>query len=76
MDSKSKKKFTSKIRKLDTKSNFIKKNLKLSDSVREALLEEAKLKKKFFNKKNQQWSIEKNFKEAWKGNVHILFISF
>ena len=37
MDSKSKKKVTSKISKLDTKSNFIKKNLKISDSVKEAL---------------------------------------
>ena len=66
MDSKSKKKVTSKISKLDTKSNFIKKNLKVSDSVKEALLAEAKLKKKCFNKKINKGQMRKTSKKLGK----------
>ena len=74
MDSKSKKKVTSKISKLDTKSNFIKKNLKVSDSVKQALLAEAKLKKKCLNKKINKGQMRKNSKKL--GKVMWIFFFF
>ena len=76
MDSKSKKKVSSKISKLDTKSNLIKKNLKISDSVKEALLAEANLKKKFFNKKINKGQIRKTSKKLGKVMCIIFFFLF
>ena len=73
MDRNSKKQISSKISKLDNKSNFINQICKQNEIVKEALLAEIKNKKKSLNRKMNRGQIKKPVKRL-KKVMSIIFI--
>ena len=73
MERKTKDKISSKISKLDVKSNFINQYCNGNDIVKEALLDELKKKKKCLNKKLNRGQIKKTVKRLQKV-MYIIFI--